>query len=501
MPVLGGAGVLTFTYTPGVNPAPIPGPYVVGTTPGGLSPNTGYTYRGYAKNSVGTAYSATDSFTTSACVSAFGSHPIGSIDNPGIGASPPQSFTVSGWAADTAGVVCNGIDMVHVYVYPSDGAGNQKGPQVFFQQAIMFDRPDVAAIFGPQFVHTGFSAQVSNLAFGYYSIVAYEHSIFSNNWTSFGRVINIQGPVSSPAMNIDSPVAGKVSASFSVSGWAIDQGSAGDTGIDQVHVYVYPADAKGNSTGPQVFFAATSPQPRPDVAGFFGPQFLNSGFNATTTTLSPGNYLVVVYAHSTLSSSWSTRTKTVQVNGPAMNIDSPAPKSKVPSSFLISGWAIDQGASSTSGVDMVHTYVYPADAGGNATGAQVFFSPAKYGGSRPDVASIFGPQFVNSAYSVTTSSLPNGLYLIVVYMHSSLSQSWTALTRVVGVGVTVPDTVAPDVASSQGEVPVASTPGTPPAPGSRGNPVPSEPQAIAPPGSKLPSATYPATPPALPASR
>jgi hypothetical protein len=57
----------------------------------------------------------------------------------------------------------------------------------------------------------------------------------------------------------------------------------------------------------------------------------------------------------------------------------------------VTGWAIDQGAWANTGVDQVHVYVCPTDAGGNVTGPQVFFTRASYGGKRPDIAGAWSP--------------------------------------------------------------------------------------------------------------
>src|SRR5258707_15025635 len=64
-----------------------------------------------------------------------------------------------------------------------------------------------------------------------------------------------------------------------------------------------------------------------------------------------------------------------------MAIDLPAPNQSVPRPFTIAGWAADLGAQTTTGVDTVHMYAYPA---GNPN--PIWLGAATYGHARPDVA-------------------------------------------------------------------------------------------------------------------
>jgi len=82
---------------------------------------------------------------------------------------------------------------------------------------------------------------------------------------------------SSTAHAIEAPNAGLNPPSFTVSGWAIDKAAVANTGIDMVHVYVYPSDAAGNITGQPQFIGPAGFVARTDIAAQFGQQFLNSG--------------------------------------------------------------------------------------------------------------------------------------------------------------------------------------------------------------------------------
>jgi hypothetical protein len=136
---------------------------------------------------------------------------------------------------------------------------------------------------------------------------------------------------------IDTPRAGaSLPQPFTVAGWAIDpNGPANGAGIDTLHVWAYPVDPAGIGdsgfgirTGPNrnteqtsdgikirsvsdggrlgvgprapVIFVGVAAYGglRPDVADLFGPRFARSGFGIDVAGLPPGDYDIVVYAHS-----------------------------------------------------------------------------------------------------------------------------------------------------------------------------------------------------------
>ena len=100
------------------------------------------------------------------------------------------------------------------------------------------------------------------------------------------------------------------------------------------------------------------------------------------------------------------------------NIDTPA-AGIVPSSFLIAGWAIDQAATTGSGIDAVHVWAFPT----NGTKA-MFLGTAAYGDTRSDIASMFGSQFGPSSFSLWVPSLASGTYDVVVYPYSSVTHDF-----------------------------------------------------------------------------
>jgi alpha-tubulin suppressor-like RCC1 family protein len=109
---------------------------------------------------------------------------------------------------------------------------------------------------------------------------------------------------------IDTPLAGVVSSSFEIAGWAIDQGAAHGTGIDTVHVWAYPADG-GN---PTFLGVAAYGGERRDIAAAFGEQFAGSGYLLAVGDLKAGSYTVVVYPHSSVTGDFhGARTRVVTV--------------------------------------------------------------------------------------------------------------------------------------------------------------------------------------------
>jgi len=220
-------------------------------------------------------------------------------------------------------------------------------------------------------------------------------------------------------MWLDAPGANATLAQpFTLSGWAIDDGSGADSGIDAVHVWATPNP--GSNQAPIFVGVANYGRSRSDIAAAFGSQFLASGFDLNVNALAAGTYTLTVYAHSRISGTFNnvrTVTVNVTVQQPRMSIDAPASGATTASTFTVAGWAIDPNATSGSGVDAVHVWVSPNPGSG---AAPRFLGVAALGGARPDVAAAFGPSGARSAYALT-ASLPAGVYDLTVFAHSSVS--------------------------------------------------------------------------------
>ncbi len=243
--------------------------------------------------------------------------------------------------------------------------------------------------------------------------------LYIANWSrgAIVRLTGVQPPA--PLMAIDAPTQGaRVSQPFVIGGWALDASAVSGSGIDAIHVWVYPA-----SGAPPIFLGATSTGgSRPDVAAAFGAQFGSSGFGLAGRGLQPGRYLLAVFAHVAATGRFDIAQAvdiTVEA-GARLAIDAPANGSPV-TVFIVGGWALDLGAASGTGVDTIHIYAYPA-----AGGAPIFLGLPALGGIRPDVGAAFGSQFTPSGYNLRVANLPSGTWDIVVYVHSSVSGAFDA---------------------------------------------------------------------------
>lgn len=111
--------------------------------------------------------------------------------------------------------------------------------------------------------------------------------------------------------------------------------------------------------------------------------------------------------------SWSTgrvlRLTATPVFAPLMHIDVPRVGAALRQPFVIAGWAIDAGATTSAGISTIHVWAYPL-----AGGAPRFVG-ASYGLPRPDVAAVFGSQFGGSGFGVRVTGLTPGAYRLVAF--------------------------------------------------------------------------------------
>jgi hypothetical protein len=114
------------------------------------------------------------------------------------------------------------------------------------------------------------------------------------------------------------------------------------------------------------------------------------------------------------------------VVGPPMRlaVDTPHANAAIGQSFTIGGWAIDLAGAGGSGVDTVHVWAHPS-----AGGSPIFLGVADLGGSRADVAAIYGRSFEHSAYHLS-AHLPAGAYDVVVYAHRAATDAFDAAQSV-----------------------------------------------------------------------
>ena len=358
-----------------------------------------------------------------------------SIDFPVSGSTITLPFFVGGWALNRSVPFGPGVDAVHVYATPAGGTARFLGVAT-----LNGPRPDIAAIYGAQFLNSGFNivGVGEGLSPGPHVITVYGR----NTQTSAFDVVktaSVTIVASQAGIVIDTPSPGAtLTSAFEVGGWALEAAAASGTGVDAMQFYVYPND--GNSPGVYVGSGSYGLS-RPDVGAIFGARFTNSGYHHTITGLGPGNYLLGVFAHSTLGGTYSiVKTLHFTVSATAlMSIDIPGAESTVTSpTFNVDGWSIDRNVESTaipgSGVDTLHVYAYPNPTSGG--GAPIFLGVATIGIARPDIGGIFGSRYANSGYHLAVDrsalGLAPGVYNIVVHSHSAVTNTFNnvALVRV-----------------------------------------------------------------------
>jgi hypothetical protein len=352
-------------------------------------------------------------------------NPLMSLDSPANGSTVGASFPVSGWSIDRGAVSGTGVDAVYVWAYPNPGSGT--APVFVGQATYGLSRPDIGGLFGSQFTSSGYSLTASGLAAGRYQITAFGHSVVTNTIAaSASAIVTVaSGPVSSPAIALDSPSANSsVGATVTFAGWAIDRGAPSGTGVDAVYVWAYPS----GGGAPQFVGQASYGSARPDIGGIFGSQFTNSGYRLTIA-VNPGTYTFVAFMHSTVANAVNGSASVPNVTvKPAITafvaIDTPGPNTMATRPFTLSGWAVDTAAPTGTGIDLIAVWAYPVS---GAT--PIFVGFGSYGASRPDIGTLFGNvRFASSGYSLTvTSTLPAGVYHLIVFGHSTVTGGYTAV--------------------------------------------------------------------------
>jgi hypothetical protein len=160
------------------------------------------------------------------------------------------------------------------------------------------------------------------------------------------------------------------------------------------------------------------------VAAAYGAQFMNSGYSLTYVGLPAGRYDLALFAHSTLTNTFSVQ-RIVPITvaaalaaGARISIDTPRTGDSISGALTVAGWAVDQRAGAGPGVDAVQMWAYPAPGSGRLP---LFLGSASFGGARPDVGAFLGARFTPSAFTITVVSLAAGVYDIVALPHSTVS--------------------------------------------------------------------------------
>jgi hypothetical protein len=106
--------------------------------------------------------------------------PLMYVDTPFSGQSVTVWSVISGWAADMSSPTGTGVDVVHVWAYPVNGAA-----PIFIGQANYgSDRPDVAGYIGARFRYSGFWLPTPKLPPGGYYFVAFARNATTQQFTN-----------------------------------------------------------------------------------------------------------------------------------------------------------------------------------------------------------------------------------------------------------------------------------------------------------------------------
>jgi hypothetical protein len=229
--------------------------------------------------------------------------PVLRIDTPLNASRVRQPFTLSGWALD-ATAATPGIGTLHVWAFSMAGAA----PHFLGVANYGVSRPDVAALYGPQFDASGFNLSAKGLASGDWLIAVYGWVNASANFTVVNTVLVTVEAAGLLVVDTPTPSA-DVGSPFFMGGWAVDLGASSGTGVDTIHVWAFSADG----SAPPRFVGVPQFVERPDVAWYIGEQFRYAGYNLIVSGLGPGAWDVYVFAHSSVSNAFD-NVKIVRVN-------------------------------------------------------------------------------------------------------------------------------------------------------------------------------------------
>jgi co-chaperonin GroES (HSP10) len=221
-------------------------------------------------------------------------------------------------------------------------------------------------------------------------------------------------------MLIDAPVPGTMRGTFTLAGWAFEEG-AGGSGIGGIDVSAIPV----GSGSPVSLGTATLGDARPDVAAIYGAAYGHAGFHLAVTALAPGTYDLRVTARRA-GTGLANLVRSVRVTirpepVPLVHIDVPAPARLDSGTFHVSGWAFTPENATPPGVDAVHVYAALVP-----SGTPQFVGAATLGLARPDVAATYGPEALNSGFDLAVTGLGAGTWDLYVYPRETGKASFAA---------------------------------------------------------------------------
>ena len=345
--------------------------------------------------------------------------PAMAVEAPTAGATVRTPFTVSGWAIDESVPTGTGVDYISVHATPTGGSYIPLGGATYGQA-----RPDIATLYNhSRFTNSGFT-YTAHLPPGSYVVNVYAGNA-ATGWCCQVQAVPVTVAPANPQMALEAPATpgATLPQPFTMSGWAIDAGTSGGTGVASVQILAYPNP--GSGTPPIDLGNATYGISKPYVQQAYqaeGTGFTNSGFQKEVRGLAPGVYRLVAQALSTVTGTYNQfREITVTVTAnPAMWVETPGTSTSVNQYFTISGWAADLAAASGTGVNTLHIWAYPNPGSGQPA---IWVGTPTYGSPRYDIAALYGSQFTNSGFTMT-ANLPPGVYLLYIAAFSTVANTF-----------------------------------------------------------------------------
>ena len=105
--------------------------------------------------------------------------------------------------------------------------------------------------------------------------------------------------------------------------------------------------------------------------------------------------------------------------GPQLVVDLAPGPGEDATNGIVAGWAADLDSADGTGVQMIHVWAYPRNGG-----APLFVADAAYGGTRPDVAAVFGDRFRDAGFGLRVQGLPPGEYDLALFAWSTARHAW-----------------------------------------------------------------------------
>jgi hypothetical protein len=320
--------------------------------------------------------------------------PKGWVDQP-QGTTVSGSITILGWAIDQGATSGTGVDSVQIVV-----DGSSRGNATYGGT-----RPDIEGAYGAQFTLSGFTLPLDTSAFapGTHSVQARAHSTVSGQISTYAGSFVIAGPTATatPTATSTSPPATSTPTSPPATPTPT----------------VRPATATPTPTLPA---ATATPTPTNTPAP------IRAQPNAFTPTPLPTNTPTPP----------ATPTPPPGPSQPHGWIDAPSDGATVSGTVSFTGWALDAGATTTSGVDRVDFF-----GDGRSLGSAV------YGRDRSDIGAAFGAvRFSPSGFLfvLDSTALGGGTHQIEARAHSTVSGQTTSYARTIFVsGPTATPTLPP----------------------------------------------------------